>query len=119
MVEIRRRLHQTPELLYELHETSKLVAAELDQLGVKYESGIAETGIVATIGDDESRCVALRADMDALLITKQSTHDYPPKAAGIVHACGHDGHMAMLLGAAGADFRTALVRARPPKNRLV
>ncbi|MFT5465428.1 MAG: amidohydrolase [Verrucomicrobiales bacterium] len=100
MIEIRRRLHQTPELLYELHETSKLVAAELDKLGVRYETGIAETGIVATIGDDESRCIALRADMDALPIHEEADVEFRSNTDGKMHACGHDCHTAMLLGAA-------------------
>ena len=100
MVEIRRRLHQTPELLYELHETTKIVQSELDKLGVSYQSGIAETGIVATIGNDNSRCVALRADMDALPIQEQADVDFRSKNEGKMHACGHDCHTAMLLGAA-------------------
>ena len=100
MIEIRRRLHQTPELLYELRETTKTVQAELDKLGVKYEAGIAQTGIVATIGNDSSRCVALRADMDALPIHEEADVDFRSQTEGKMHACGHDCHTSMLLGAA-------------------
>ena len=93
-------MHQNPELLYELHETSKIVADELDKLGVSYESGVAETGIIATIGNDRSRCVALRADMDALPIHEEADVEFRSRTDGKMHACGHDCHTAMLLGAA-------------------
>ncbi|MCH2210338.1 MAG: amidohydrolase [Fuerstiella sp.] len=100
MIRIRRRLHQCPELLYELHETSQIVREELDRLEIAFESGIAETGIVATIGHDESRCVMLRADMDALPIQELADVDFKSNNVGRMHACGHDCHTAMLLGAA-------------------
>ena len=114
---LRREFHQAPELGFRETQTKDRVAAILDVLGLGVGRDACVVGILRA--GNGTRAISLRADMDALLITKQSTHDYPPKAAGIVHACGHDGHMAMLLGAAGADFRTALVRARPPKNRLI
>jgi IAA-amino acid hydrolase len=100
IVDVRRRLHQCPELLYELHETSKIVCEELDKLGIPIESGIAETGVVATIGKNDSPCVMLRADMDALAITEIADIDFKSKNEGRMHACGHDCHTAMLLGAA-------------------
>ena len=100
IIGVRRRLHQCPELLYELHETSEIVCEELDKLGVSFESGIAETGIVATIGKVDSSCVMLRADMDALAITEMADVDFKSRNDGMMHACGHDCHTAMLLGAA-------------------
>ena len=100
MIAVRRRLHQTPELLYELHETSAIVAETLDELGIEFEAGVAQTGIVATIGEDESRCVALRADMDALPIHEEADVEFRSQVDGKMHACGHDCHTAMLLGAA-------------------
>ena len=100
MIDIRRRLHQCPELLYDLHETSQIVCDELSKLGISFQSGIAETGIVATLGSDDSHCVMLRADMDALPIEEQADVDFGSKNVGRMHACGHDCHTAMLLGAA-------------------
>lgn len=100
VVDIRRRLHQCPELLYELHETAGIVTEVLDGLGIPYQSGIAETGILATIGTGESPCVMLRADMDALPIEEDVDVDFKSRNPGKMHACGHDCHTAMLLGAA-------------------
>ena len=100
IVDIRRRLHQCPELLYELHATSKVVTEVLDELQIPYQAGIAETGILATIGNGDSPCVMLRADMDALPIEEEADVDFKSKHPGKMHACGHDCHTAMLLGAA-------------------
>ena len=100
VVEIRRRLHQTPELLYDLHETTQIVQTELDKLGVEYESNVAQTGVIATIGSGDDGCVALRADMDALPITEEADVDFKSATPGKMHACGHDCHTSMLLGAA-------------------
>ena len=100
MIDIRRRLHQCPELLYELHQTSRIVCNELNNLDIPFESGIADTGIVATVGEDDSNCVMLRADMDALPIEEMADVGFKSKNSGRMHACGHDCHTAMLLGAA-------------------
>lgn len=100
IVDIRRRLHQCPELLYELHETSAIVCETLDSLDVEYRKGMAETGVLATIGQGGSDCVMLRADMDALPIEEAADVDFRSKNPGQMHACGHDCHTAMLLGAA-------------------
>ncbi len=99
IIEIRRRLHQCPELLYDLQETSKIVCEELDKLNISFESGIAETGVLGTIGNGD-RCVMLRADMDALPIEEQADVEFKSLNPGKMHACGHDCHTAMLLGAA-------------------
>jgi IAA-amino acid hydrolase len=100
IVDIRHQLHRYPELMYEEVKTSQLVRDTLDELGISYQSGIAETGVVATLGTGESPCVALRADMDALPIHEETEVPFKSEVDGKMHACGHDCHTAMLLGAA-------------------
>ena len=100
IIDIRRRLHQCPELQYELHETSGIVCEELEKLGVEFESGIAQTGVVAKIGSGSGKCVMLRADMDALPMEEMADVEFKSRNEGRMHACGHDCHTAMLLGAA-------------------
>ncbi|MEY9981452.1 amidohydrolase [Bradyrhizobium yuanmingense] len=99
----RRELHEHPELEYRLYDTARFVAEKLASFGVDHiETGIAETGIVALIDGKRGNgpTIALRADMDALPILEQSEKPWCSKVAGKMHACGHDGHTAMLLGAA-------------------
>ena len=100
IIDIRRRLHQVPELQYDLHETSAIVCEELKKLGVDFENGVAETGVVAKIGSGSGNCVMLRADMDALPMDELADVEFKSRNEGQMHACGHDCHTAMLIGAA-------------------
>jgi len=100
IVSIRRELHRNPELGYQEFNTSRLIRRALDELGIAHRDSIAETGVLATIGRGGGPCVALRADMDALPIHEESDIDFRSVVEGKMHACGHDCHVAMLLGAA-------------------
>lgn len=98
----RRHLHQNPELEFECHETAAFIAARLREIGVdELHEGIAKTGIVAIInGQGDGPTIGLRADMDALPIAELTGAEYASQVPGKMHACGHDGHVTMLLGAA-------------------
>ena len=100
IVGIRRELHRFPELGYQEVKTSQLIRRTLDELGIGYRYPIAETGVLAHLGDGVGPCVALRADMDALPILEQTEVPFRSTVEGRMHACGHDCHVAMLLGAA-------------------
>ena len=100
IVEKRRAIHRHPELMYEEFETSRLVQSTLSDLGIEYEKDIAVTGVVGVVGNGEGPCIALRADMDALPIHEEADVDFRSQIDGKMHACGHDCHTAMLLGAA-------------------
>lgn len=102
MREWRRHLHRFPETAFEEKETARFIAAKLRQFGLVVHEGLGKTGVVATLtAGSGSRKIALRADMDALFIQEQNTFDHRSRHDGKMHACGHDGHSAMLLGAAG------------------
>jgi len=100
----RRDIHEHPEILFDTHRTSALVAEKLREFGCdEVVEGIGRTGVVGLIKgrtDTRGRTIGLRADMDALPILEETGLDYASKTPGAMHACGHDGHTAMLLGAA-------------------
>lgn len=101
VVSLRRELHQYPELGFQEFKTAELIKRELGKLGIEYKSEIAKTGVVGIIkGKYPGKTVLLRADMDALPILEQSNVEFKSKIDGCMHACGHDGHVAGLLGAA-------------------
>jgi len=105
MQDIRRTIHQYPELANEEHRTQRYIGEKLHELGIPYRTDGLHTGLVATIGatsndSDETPCIALRADLDALPVNEKTGLSFASKIPGVMHACGHDGHVAMLLGAA-------------------
>lgn len=101
-VGIRQHIHANPELSYEEVETGKYIANQLEALGIEFEHGVADNGVVGLIKgkNPDKKVIALRADIDALPITEVNDVPYKSKKEGIMHACGHDVHTASLLGAA-------------------
>ncbi len=114
LVDWRRALHRRPELGFEERETAAFVNGHLEDLGLEIHSGIAETGIAAILraASPAGPAVLLRADLDALPIQEVAGREYGSRVDGLMHACGHDGHVAMMLGAATllAERRDSLVR---------
>ncbi len=107
LVAWRRELHAHPELGFEEHRTSDFVAGKLAEFGVQVHRGIGRTGVVGVLREgNETRAVGLRADMDALPIIEHNTFGHRSTVEGHMHACGHDGHTTMLLGAARYLART-------------
>ncbi|MGK0471049.1 MAG: amidohydrolase, partial [Candidatus Azotimanducaceae bacterium] len=101
LTKLRRDIHQHPELAFEEHRTARIVAETLLALGIEVETGIAGTGVVGSIQKGRgNRAIGLRADLDALPIHEANEFSHASKHPGKMHACGHDGHTAMLLGAA-------------------
>ena len=100
ILSLRRHLHQFPELSGEEHETSVVVQEKLDGHGIPFTTGYAGTGVLGVIeGGRPGKTVALRAEMDALPIQEENDHDFVSRVDGVMHACGHDAHTAMLVGA--------------------
>jgi amidohydrolase len=101
VIGLRRTLHQWPELGFQERRTSALVAERLQALGIEVRTGMAQTGVLGTLrGTGVGKTVLLRADMDGLPIEEASGVPYASQNHGVMHACGHDGHTAILLTAA-------------------
>tara|TARA_B100001079_G_scaffold131117_1_gene112437 strand:+ start:410 stop:1570 length:1161 start_codon:yes stop_codon:yes gene_type:complete len=100
LIQWRRDFHQYPELGFEEHRTSSIIAETLISFGISPKTGVGKTGVTADLNFGEGPTIALRADMDALPMQETSGLSFSSKHDGVMHACGHDGHMAMLLGAA-------------------
>ncbi len=101
MINLRETIHMYPEDGFSEFTTSKIIIEELEKLGIKVQKNVAKTGVVGLIeGKYQGKTVLLRADMDALKIQEQADVEYKSKIDGMMHACGHDGHVAGLLGAA-------------------
>ena len=101
LVDVRRDLHQHPELSWQERRTAERICRFLDELGIAYRREVASTGIIAEIpGAGDGPCVALRADTDALPVFEETDLPFASQTPGVMHACGHDAHTTMLLGAA-------------------
>jgi amidohydrolase len=100
ITDIRRKIHQNPELSFEEYETSKLVYEKLTKLKIDRVQRVSQTGVVGLIKNKNGNCVGLRADMDALPIHEKTGLPFASKNPGLMHACGHDAHTSMLYGAA-------------------
>lgn len=126
-IALRRELHRFPELAFEEHRTAELVASKLTAWGYQVHRGLGGTGVVGTLQRGTSvKRLGLRADMDALPITETSGRPWASLCAGRMHACGHDGHTAMLLAAAhrlslhpGLDGTLHLIFSRLKKPAVV
>ena len=99
IINIRRELHENPEIGFDLDRTVKLVSGELDRIGIAYTYAYGKGSVVAELGQGE-KLIALRADMDALPVEEKTDLPYKSKLPGQMHACGHDSHTAMLMVAA-------------------
>ena len=97
----RRHIHQHPELSFEEYNTSEYIASRLKEAGIPFRNGLAGTGIIATLqGKSQGKVIALRADMDALPIREETHLPFASVNEGVMHACGHDAHTAVLIGVA-------------------
>ena len=108
---IRRQIHQHPELGFQEVRTARLIAETLTELGIPAQTGVGKTGVIGYLGQGPPT-VALRADMDALPIQEENEVPYRSQVPGVMHACGHDAHVACLLGAA------MLLAQRPPPGQV-
>ncbi len=100
LIRLRRDIHQHPELGFQEFRTAALVADTLAEIGIEAQTGVGRTGVVAQIGSGNGPTIAIRADMDALPILEKNEAAYASQNDGVMHACGHDAHTAILLGAA-------------------
>ena len=100
IIDWRRDFHRFPELAFDEHRTSKTIGKALKDMGLTPQMNIGKTGVTADLKYGDGPTIALRADMDALPMQETSGLEFSSQHDGVMHACGHDGHMAMLLGAA-------------------
>jgi amidohydrolase len=114
LTNLRRDFHRHPELAFQERRTAEVVAGLLSELGLSVRTGVGTTGVVGEIQNGEGPVVALRADMDALPIQEVGEHDYVSTVPGVMHACGHDAHMAGLLGAARLAVQDQADGSLPP-----
>ena len=106
----RRDFHQYPELSFNEYRTAETISKYLDSFGINHKTNIGKTGIVGEINFGDGPTIALRADMDALPIQETGDLEYKSKNDGIMHACGHDGHMAILLGTANVLSQSNIIK---------
>lgn len=99
LIEWRRQIHMNPELGFEETQTARMVAEKLEAMGIEAQTGVGKTGVVGFLGEG-TPVIGIRADMDALPINEENDVPYKSQTPGLMHACGHDAHTAMLLGAA-------------------
>ena len=103
MLKWRHSIHSKPEIAYQEKDTSDFISKKLSEFGIEVHEGIGKTGVVGIIkgkNSNSERAIGIRADMDALPMTEKTNLPYTSKNEGAMHACGHDGHSTMLLGAA-------------------
>jgi len=100
IIRLRRDIHQHPELSFQEFRTAALVADTLQEIGIDVQTGVGRTGVIGRIGSGDGPTIAIRADMDALPIVEKNDVAYCSQNEGVMHACGHDSHTAMLLGVA-------------------
>jgi len=118
LIALRREVHRHPELGFQEQQTARLVAEHLGELGVAVRTGVGKTGVVGDLGQD-GPCIALRADMDALPIQEENEVPYASEVPGVMHACGHDVHVACLLGAAQLLAEEAAAGRLPGRVRFL
>ena len=118
LVDLRRDFHRHPELAFREHRTARRVAERLAELGIAVRTGVGKTGVVGDLGQAGPR-VALRADMDALPMQETNEVPYASQVPGVMHACGHDVHVACLLGAAELLAREAAAGRLPGRVRFL
>ncbi len=100
IIRLRRDVHQHPELSFQEFRTAALVADTLQEIGIEVQTGVGRTGVIGRLGSGDGPTIAIRADMDALPIVEKNEVGYRSQNEGVMHACGHDSHTAMLLGVA-------------------
>jgi len=118
LVALRRRVHHHPELGFREEQTSALAIQQLCDLGIPVRAGVGRTGVIGELGD-LGPCIALRADMDALPIQEENPVPYASAVPGVMHACGHDAHVACLIGAAHLLAEEAAAGRLPGRVRFL